>query len=140
MLTESRLPNHSSILLAARVLFSSLFLLSGITHFTNIDYYVSLTPEVVPFPIFWTIISGVIELLGAMMILFNRRPRLGGWLLVIFLIPVTIVVHGYEMIHAAEAAERLNQQAHFLKGWALIGAALLVTQLGVSGSPVQKKA
>ncbi len=81
---------------------------------------------------FLVLLSGVVELLGALMILFNRRPRLGAWLLIVFLLPVTVVVYGYEMTHAEDEAWRLVQQAHFLKGFALIGAALLITQLGVS--------
>lgn len=132
MFNDDALPNHPSLAMVGRVLFSSLFLLSGVTHFTNIPYYVALTPQVVPFPIFWTLVSGAIELVGALMILFNYRPRLGAWLIILFLVPVTIIVHGYEMIFADDAAERLNQQAHFLKGLALMGGALLITQLGVS--------
>lgn len=132
MFAENRLPNSPALTLTARVLFASLFLLSGITHFTNIPYYVGLMPEVVPYPVAWTLISGVVELAGAGMILFNWRPRLGGWLIILFLVPVTIVVHGYEMIYAAEETARLNQQAHFLKGLALTGSALLVTQVGVT--------
>lgn len=135
---ENYLPNHPALAIAARILFSSLFLISGVTHFTNIPYYVGLTPEIIPFPVFWTLVSGVIELVGAIMILTNWHPRLGGLLLLIFLLPVTFLVHGYEMLNAPEAAERLNQQAHFLKGIALMGAALLVTQLGVT-SPTQSK-
>ncbi len=132
MLTEDRLPNHLALNLTARLLFTSLFFVSGVTHFTNIPYYVSLMPEAVPLPVFWTLVSGVTELAGAAMILFNWRPRLGGWLLVLFLIPVTIVVHGYEMLHANGETIRALQQAHFIKGIALVGAALLITQLGVT--------
>ena len=66
------------------------------------------------------------------MILLNWRPRLGAWLIILFLVPVTVVVHGYEMLNAPEEVARLNQQAHFLKGLALTGAALLITQIGVS--------
>jgi len=135
---ETKLPNHPSLTIAARILFSSLFILSGVTHFTNIPYYVGLMPEALPFPVLWTLVSGVVELAGAAMILFNRLPRLGGWLLILFLIPVTIVVHGYEMIFAEEAAERLNQQAHFLKGWALTGAALFITQFGVTNRSIPR--
>ncbi len=130
MFAEHRLPNHQSLTLLARGLFTSLFFLSGVTHFTNIPYYVSLMHEAIPFRVFWTLSSGVVELVGAAMILFNWRPRLGGWLLVIFLIPVTIVVHGYEMLYADGEAMRAVQQAHFLKGFALIGAALFITQVG----------
>ena len=131
MLSENQLPNHVALTLVARFLFTSLFFLSGVTHFTNIPYYVSLMPTSTPYPVFWVIISGVVELAGAAMILFDWRPRLGAWFLIIFLIPVTFVVHGYEMIHAEQEAMRAIQQASFLKGFTLIGAALLITQLGV---------
>jgi len=131
MLRDESLPSHPSLAVIARALFASLFLLSGVTHFTNIPYYVGLTPEIIPFPVFWTLLSGAIELAGAVMILLNWRPRLGAWLIIVFLVPVTAIVHGYGMIYAEEAAEQLNQQAHFLKGCALLGSALLITQLGV---------
>ena len=140
MLAENRLPNHVAITMGGRLLFTSLFLLSGVTHFTSIPYYVSLMPEQTPYPVFWVLLSGAVELAGAIMILCNWRPRLGSWLIVIFLIPVTIVVHGYEMLHAGEEAMRASQQAHFLKGFALIGAALLITQLGVSHRTVPSPA
>ncbi len=132
MFAEDQLPNHIALNVAARLLFMSLFVLSGITHFTNIPYYVSLMPESFPHPLFWIFLSGAIELTGALMIICNWRPRLGGWLIVIFLVPVTIVVHGYEMINADTEVIRALQQAHFLKGISLTGAALLITQLGVS--------
>lgn len=132
MLTDDQLPTHPALTLTARGLFTSVFFLSGLTHFTNIPYYVGLIPEGTPFPLFWVFSSGVVELAGAGMIVFNRRPRLGGWLLVAFLIPVTLVVHGYEMVHAEGEAMRAIQQASFFKGFSLIGAALLITQIGAS--------
>lgn len=89
-------------------------------------------PEAIPYREFWTLVSGVVELAGAFMIMFNWRPRLGGWLLVAFLIPVTVVVHGYEMLYAEGEAMRAIQQASFIKGFALIGSALLITQMGVT--------
>ncbi len=135
MFSENQLPNHQAVNLAARFLFTTLFFLSGITHFTNMPYYVSLMHDGVPYREFLTLISGVVELAGAGMILFNWRPRLGGWLLVVFLVPVTFVVHGYEMVHAQSEVMRALQQAHFFKGFALIGAALLITQLGVTQRP-----
>ncbi|MEM9125928.1 MAG: DoxX family membrane protein, partial [Pseudomonadota bacterium] len=83
MFADKNLPNHPGLTILARVLFTSLFFLSGVTHFTNIPYYVSLMPRAVPFPIFLTLISGVVELVGAAMILLNWHARLGGWLLIV---------------------------------------------------------
>ncbi|MEO0368085.1 MAG: DoxX family membrane protein [Pseudomonadota bacterium] len=132
MLAEHQLPNHLSLTILARLLFTSIFFLSGVTHFTNVPYYLSLIPDAVPYKLFWVYLSGIVELLGAAMILFNWRARLGAWLLVIFLLPVTIVVHGYEMIYAEDAAMRAIQQASFIKGFVLIGAALFISQVGAS--------
>src|SRR5579864_6670387 len=79
-----------AIAVIARILFSLIFFLSGITHFTAMRSYVALMPPAIPWRAFWVIISAIVELAGAALILFNYRPRLGGWLLVAFLIPVTI--------------------------------------------------
>ena len=88
-------------------------------------------PEAIPFRPFWVLISGVVELLGATMILTNRLPELGGWLIFIFLVPVTIVVHGVLMVTTPDPVMVRIQTSFFLKGVAMTGAALLITQLGV---------
>ena len=117
--------------LAGRVMFTLIFFLSGITHFTDLPSYVALMPEAIPFRPFWVLVSGVVELLGATMILTNRLPELGGWLIFIFLVPVTIVVHGVLMVTTPDPGMVRIQQSFFLKGVAMAGAALLITQLGV---------
>ena len=91
-------------------------------------------PEAIPWRTFWVLISGVVELLGAGMILANRSPRLGAWLIVLFLIPVTIVVHGTEMVANPDERMRAVQLSFFLKGVAMTGATLLITQLGVKSA------
>lgn len=123
---------HPGIGIAGRVLLTLIFFLSGITHFTDVAGYVRLMPEAIPLRAFWVLISGVVELGGAVMILTNRWPRLGGWLLVLFLVPVTITVHGVAMVSDPDARMRAIQLSFFLKGLAMTGAALLVTQLGVA--------
>jgi len=122
---------HPAIAVAGRVLFTLIFFLSGITHFTAMGDYVRLMPEAIPFREFWVLVSGVVELAGAAMMVSNRRPRLGAWLIVVFLVPVTIVVHGTGMIGDPDPRMRAIQTSFFLKGLAMIGGALLVTQLGV---------
>lgn len=126
---------HPLIGLLGRFCFSLIFFLSGITHFTDIEGYVALMHEAIPFRTFWVLISGVVELAGATMILFNRYPKLGAWLIVLFLVPVTITVHGYEMIAAEDDRTRAIQLSFFLKGVAMTGGALLITQLGVRREP-----
>ncbi len=126
------MPYHPAIALAGRILFTLIFFLSGITHFTDLDRYVALMPEAVPFRPFWVVISGIVELAGAMMILLNVRPELGAWLIVLFLVPVTIVVHGTAMVSAPDEQMRAIQTSFFLKGLTMTGGALLITQFGVT--------
>jgi putative oxidoreductase len=89
-------------------------------------------PAPIPLRAFWVAISAVVELAGAAMILFNYRPRLGGWLIVLFLVPVTIVVHGTAMLTLADPVMRAVNVSMFLKGLAMIACALFITQFGVS--------
>jgi uncharacterized membrane protein YphA (DoxX/SURF4 family) len=125
---------HPAIAVAGRIMFALIFFLSGITHFTDMKGYVALMPEAIAFRPFWVVVSGIVELAGATMVATNRRPRLGGWLLVLFLVPVTIAVHGVAMVTDPDPRMRQIQVSFFLKGVAMAGAALLVTQLGVGGT------
>jgi len=122
---------HPAIAATGRVMFALIFFLSGVTHFTDLGNYVALMPAAIPFRAFWVTISAVVELLGATLIVSNTYPRLGGWLIAIFLVPVTITVHGVGMVTAADARMRDIQTSFFLKGVAMTGAALLISQLGV---------
>lgn len=122
---------HPAIAVAGRVMFTLIFFASGVTHFTDVAGYVALMPPSTPFPEFWVLISGAVELAGALMIVTNRYARLGGWLIFAFLVPVTVVVHGVLMVNAADPQMMRIQQSFFLKGVAMAGCALLITQLGV---------
>ncbi|HUO05656.1 MAG TPA: DoxX family protein [Candidatus Binataceae bacterium] len=119
--------------LIARIFFTLIFFLSGVTHFTNMQNYIDLMPAMIPARAFWVSISAVVELAGAALILLNYRPRLGAWLLVVFLLPVTIVVHGTGMIMLPSPIMRVVNVSMFLKGLAMIGCALFITQSGVEG-------
>ncbi|MFZ1890335.1 MAG: DoxX family membrane protein [Candidatus Binataceae bacterium] len=121
--------------ITARILFTLIFFLSGVTHITAMHSYIDLLPAAIPWRGFWVVISAVVELLGAAMVLFNYRPRLGGWLLVLFLVPVTIVVHGTAMLTLADPVMRAVNVSMFLKGLAMIACALFITQFGVRTVP-----
>jgi uncharacterized membrane protein YphA (DoxX/SURF4 family) len=122
---------HPAIAVAGRVMVALIFFLSGLTHFTDLDGYVALMPAAIPFRPFWVMISAVVELAGATLVAINRSPRLGGWLLFAFLVPVTLTVHGTAMVTATDPVMQRIQTSFFLKGITMAGAALLITQLGV---------
>ncbi len=123
---------HRAIGVVGRVMFTLIFFASGVTHFTDMQSYVDLMHPSIPWRSFWVSISAVFELAGATMILLNRYPRLGAWLLAIFLVPVTVSVHGVLMMTAPDEAMQRIQLSFFLKGVTMTGAALIFAQLGVS--------
>src|SRR6184192_3980692 len=123
-----------AIAIAGRVMFTLIFFLSGVAHFTDLNRFVALMPAAIPFRTFWVMISAVVELVGATLIVTDRYPRLGAWLIVVFLVPVTITVHGVAMLTAPDRQMQQIQTSFFLKGVAMTGAALLITQLGVRRS------
>ncbi len=122
---------HPALGVAGRVMFALIFFLSGVTHFTRLADYVALMPAAIPLRAFWVSISALVELAGATLIVTNIYPRLGAWLIVLFLVPVTVTVHGVAMVNAPDAQMAEIQTSFFLKGVTMTGAALLITQLGV---------
>jgi len=53
-----------AIAVTGRIMFTLIFFLSGITHFTSLNDYIALMPAVIPFRAFWVLISAVTELIG----------------------------------------------------------------------------
>jgi putative oxidoreductase len=123
---------HPVLPLTGRIMFTLIFFLSGVTHFTDLETYAALMPAAIPWRPFWVAISGVVELVGAGLLVTDRYPRLGAWLLVLFLIPVTATVHGVAMLVAPDPTMRRIQVSFFLKGVAMTGAALVMTQYGIA--------
>jgi putative oxidoreductase len=115
------------LVLLGRFFYSAIFIGSGTGHFTNAAVeYARL--EGVPMAGFLVPFSGVIALLGGISILLGYKARLGAWLIVIFLVPVTFMMHQFWV--ATEDNVAFIQQAMFMKNLALLGAALLITYFG----------
>jgi len=53
---------------------------------------------------------------------------------VLFLVPVTIVVHGTAMLTLPDPVMRAVNVSMFLKGLAMIACALFITQFGVTSA------
>ncbi len=110
-----------------RVLFSLIFLFSAPGHFTPriIGYAAS---QGVPFASVLVPLSGVLALLGGLSIALGYRTRLGAWLIVLFLVPVTLMMHRFWNIPDPMMA--MMQQIMFMKNVAMLGGALLLTHFG----------
>ncbi|MBO9728849.1 MAG: DoxX family protein [Chitinophaga sp.] len=113
--------------LLGRVLFGLIFLMSGLTHITGAgaDHAaaagVPVAGILVPF-------AGLLSLLGALSILLGYKVKYGAWLIVIFLVPVTIALHNFWAVK--DPMQLQMQMAMFMKNVAILGGALLFAYFG----------
>jgi len=114
-------------LVAGRLLFAAIFILSAPGHFSaqTIGYAaqhgVPLSPVLVP-------LSGLIALAGGASVLLGYRATIGAWLLVLFLVPVTLTMHAFWGIHDPTMA--MTQQMMFMKNLTMLGGALVIAYFG----------
>lgn len=143
MATASALPNRSAsdrsastthapaitapVVLLGRLFFALIFLAAGPNHFNSqtIAYAASqgvpLASIAVPF-------SGVLALLGALSILLGYRAKIGAWLIALFLVGVTPMLHNFWTV--TDPMMRQMQMIMFMKNVSMLGGALLISQFG----------
>jgi putative oxidoreductase len=113
--------------LIGRIFYSLIFLMTVVSHFSAgaAGYAQS---KGVPAASFLVPLSGVIAFAGALSIILGYKAKLGGWLIVLFLVPVTITMHAFWM--EADPMQAQMQMAMFMKNISMLGAALLITYFG----------
>ncbi len=115
------------LVLLGRLFYSAIFLMAAPGHFSQktIEYAaghgVPLASIAVP-------ASGVIAFLGALSILTGYKARIGAWLIVLFLVPVTLTMHNFWAV--ADPAAAGVQQIMFMKNLSMLGAAMLIAYFG----------
>src|SRR6185295_11521973 len=73
-------------------------------------------------------ISGILALVGGLSILLGYKARFGGLLIILFLVPVTVMMHKFWGVQDPMAAKM--QMIHFMKNLSMLGGALLITYFG----------
>jgi len=82
----------------------------------------------VPAPGLLVPLSGVIAILGGLSITLGYKAKIGGWLIVLFLVPVTFKMHAFWAV--TDPMMHGMQLAMFWKNVSMLGAALLITHFG----------
>lgn len=110
-----------------RLFFTGIFLWTLPAHFApeTVGY---AAQKGVPLASLAVPLSGVLAFAGGSSVLLGYRARLGAWLLVLFLAPVTVVMHDFWAIE--DPASAGLEWAMFSKNLALLGAALLIAYFG----------
>jgi putative oxidoreductase len=115
------------IALLGRILFALIFVMAGAAHFTKTDIGYAESAGV-PMASIIVPLSGVLAVVGGLSIALGYKAKWGAWLIVVFLIPVTLTMHAFWKVTDPQMMQM--QQAHFFKNVAMLGAALLITQFG----------
>lgn len=116
-----------AIVLLGRLLFALIFIMSGPRHFLSqtIAYAAS---QGVPMASIAVPFAGLLAFLGGLSILLGYRAKLGAWLIVLFLVGITPIMHKFWAV--ADPMMYQMQFIMFMKNLSMLGGALLITQLG----------
>jgi putative oxidoreductase len=114
--------------LAGRILLSTIFILSGLTKFTDwtgtanymAGHGLPLIPLLLP-------IAALVEIVGGLAILLGAGTRAAALLLFLYLIPTTLLFHCY---WSYSGMEYVNQMQHFLKNLAIMGGLAMLVGMG----------
>ena len=115
------------VVLLGRICFAAIFIVAAPGHFKaqEIAYAahagVPLASLAVP-------VSGLMALAGGLSIALGYRTKIGAWLLVLFLVPVTLTMHNFWAVTDPMTAQL--QMAMFMKNVGLMGGALLLSYFG----------
>jgi putative oxidoreductase len=110
-----------------RFLYSAIFLMTVLGHFSP-AYIGYAAQQGVPAAALLVPLSGVIATLGGLSITLGYKAKIGAWLIVLFLVPVTFKMHAFWAV--TDPMMRGMQIAMFMKNVSLLGAALLITHFG----------
>jgi putative oxidoreductase len=108
---------QGAVVVLGRFFFALIFLMAGANHFNKqtIGYAAS---QGVP----------LAAIAGGLSILLGYRANLGAWLIVLFLVPVSLMMHKFWTVTDPMMAQ--IQMILFMKNVSMLGGALLVSHFG----------
>jgi putative oxidoreductase len=116
---------ETTLLYLGRILFGGYFAFNGFNHFKMLESMSGYAKSKgAPMPKLSVAISGVLLLIGGVCVLFNIMPFVGLAALLLFLIPVTFIMHAFWRIEDPMA--KMHEMVNFMKNMALLGAVLII--------------
>ncbi len=115
--------------LAGRILFSLMFIMSGMGHLTKSTGMAQYAGSMgVPAPTLVVIITGIMIILGGFSVILGYKVKVGTILLIVFLLPTSFIMHTFWGIE--DPMQSQMQMAMFLKNLSMLGGALLLYHFG----------
>ncbi len=124
------------IVVLGRVLFSLIFLMTALSHFSS-QTVAFAASQGVPLASIAVPLSGIIAVLGGLSILLGYRAKLGAWLIVLFLVGVTPMMHRFWTV--TDPMMHMMQMVMFMKNVSMLGGALLISQCGTGPWSLDKQ-
>jgi len=116
---------RTAIHLGGRVLFCTLFIVSGLNRFMKMDDMSAYAASKgVPAAKAWTAVSGIVFLVGGVLVLLGWHRFIGAGLLAIVLFFSAVLTHAFWK--ETESGAQTNEMVHFMTDMALAGAALMI--------------
>jgi putative oxidoreductase len=115
------------LVLAGRILYALIFVMAGPGHFTA-NTIAFAASKGVPLASIVVPLSGIIATVGGLSIAAGYKAKWGGLLIVLFLVPVTVMIHNFWAMTDPNMAQ--VNQIMFMKNLSMLGAALLITYFG----------
>lgn len=122
--------------LLGRILFSIIFLMTIRNHFSApaVEYAIS---KGVPLAGLLVPLSGAIAFFGALSIILGYKTKIGAFLIILFLIPVTFMMHNFWEI--TDPMMRMTQRVMFMKNISMMGAAFIILYFGAGPLSLDSK-
>src|ERR1700716_1822773 len=118
---------QGAVVVLGRFFYVLIFLMAGANHFSRQTIAFSAS-QGVPLASIAVPLSGVVAIAGGLSILVGYRAKLGAWLIVLFLIPVTLILHKFWTVTDPMMAQ--IQMILFMKNVSMLGGALLISHFG----------
>lgn len=113
-----------TLLWIGRILFSMIFLFSGLGHLMKAGSMTQYAAaKGVPAPRLMVLLTGIMILLGGLSILLWSWVNVGAWLLVLFLLGAALKMHDFWAVE--DPMQRQGEMAQFMKNLSLAGAAIV---------------
>ncbi|GJQ21516.1 MAG: hypothetical protein HBSIN02_18710 [Bacteroidia bacterium] len=110
--------------LIGRVVLGLYYLFNALNHFTQLPMMSQYAgSKGVPLPEVAVVVAGLLLLVGGLSILTGYKPAIGVTALVLFLLPVTFIMHNFWA--ETEQMMQMMQMVNFLKNFGLLGSALM---------------
>lgn len=82
---QSKLRSHA---LKARLAFSVSFIVIGLIHLINPQSLAYMIGDLLPYPSFWVVITGLLEILLAVFLMIKKYQKKAAWAIIVYLILV----------------------------------------------------